>query len=180
MLVTGNAAKLREARRLFPRLEALEADLPEIQSLDLDEVLRHKGGEALRLARGPVIVEETGLELEALNGFPGPLVRWMLEAVGPDGIARIVGHEASQRARAICALLYTDGERQVLARGATAGRLVLPPRGEGGFGWDPVFQPDGSGRTYGEMAPGEKDAVSHRGRAWRAFAEALEKESIEL
>lgn len=180
VLVSGNRSKLLEARRLFPHLETLEIDLPEIQSLDLDEVLRHKGRAANERVGGPIVVEETGLELEALGGFPGPLVKWMLQSVGPEGLARIVSSEGSQGARAACALLYLDGEREVIAHGSTTGRLVLPARGDQGFGWDPVFQPDESNRTYGEMTPDEKDGISHRGRAWRAFAKALSDALIEL
>lgn len=173
ILVTGNPSKLAEARRLFPRLDAEELDLPEIQSLNLESVLRAKAHEAYRQLERPVIVEETGLELLSLNGFPGPLVKWMLESIGAEGIARIVVTEGDPRATARCALMFYDGDREVLAEGTTSGVLVLPPRGDRGFGWDPVFEPDGSDRTYGEMSAEEKDAISHRGHAWRAFEQAL-------
>ena len=89
VLVTGNADKLAEARRLWPgELEHAAIDLPEIQSLDLAEVLQAKADEAWRRLQRPLVVEETGFELAALSGFPGPLVKWMLEAVGATGIAR--------------------------------------------------------------------------------------------
>ncbi|KAB2963360.1 MAG: non-canonical purine NTP pyrophosphatase, partial [Thermoanaerobaculia bacterium] len=89
LLVTGNPGKLAEARRLAGRaLESVAVDLPEIQSLDLDEVLAAKAEAAFARLGRPLVVEETGLELAALHGFPGPLVRWMLEAVGAEGIAR--------------------------------------------------------------------------------------------
>jgi non-canonical purine NTP pyrophosphatase (RdgB/HAM1 family) len=173
VLVTGNPSKLIEARRLFPGLEAVDLDLPEIQSLDLHEVLRAKAKEAWRQLRRPVIVEETGLELPALNGFPGPLVKWMLQAIGPEGIARTVAAAGNSGATARCALMFYDGARELLAEGATTGTLVLPPRGAHGFGWDPVFQPQDADITYGEMSPHEKDAISQRGRAWRAFRDVL-------
>lgn len=179
-LVTGNPSKLAEARRLFPDLESVPIDLPEIQSLDLREVLRHKARAAAERVDRPVIVEETGLELAALGGFPGPLVKWMLEAIGPEGIARVVSHEGDRRATARCALLYLDGDTEVIAEGQTHGELVLPARGDQGFGWDPVFRPEGSEHTYGEMSPDEKDAISHRGRAWRAFREALAGAGVEI
>ncbi|MEO7794105.1 MAG: non-canonical purine NTP pyrophosphatase, partial [Thermoanaerobaculia bacterium] len=86
LLVTGNPSKLAEARRLTAaagvQLDAIALDLPEIQSLDMEVVLRAKGEQAFGVSGRPVIVEETGLELTAMNGFPGPLVKWMLEAVG--------------------------------------------------------------------------------------------------
>lgn len=178
VLVTGNPSKLIEARRLFPDLEAVDLDLPEIQSLDLHEVLRAKAKEAWRQLRRTVIVEETGLELPALNGFPGPLVKWMLEAIGPEGIARTVAAAGDPGATARCALMLYDDAREIVAEGTTTGTLVLPPRGSHGFGWDPVFQPEGASHTYGEMSPLQKDAISHRGRAWRAFGEALAREGF--
>jgi non-canonical purine NTP pyrophosphatase (RdgB/HAM1 family) len=121
-----------------------------------------------------VVVEEAGLELAALNGFPGPLVRWMLDAVGGEGIARAALALGDARARAVCRLAWGDGRRTVVGRGETAGELVLPARGRNGFGWDPVFRPDGETRTYGELEDAEKDALSHRGRAWRDLAAGLD------
>jgi len=173
-LVTGNPGKLAEAWRLSSLpLEAVSIDLPELQSLDLHEVLRAKGEEAWRRVGRPLVVEETGLELAALNGFPGPLVKWMLKAIGPEGIAQLAERAGDTRATARCLLLYRDAERSVVAEGITAGHLVLPARGESGFGWDPVFQPDGHELTYGELQDAQKDAVSHRGRAWRALLSRL-------
>lgn len=173
-LVTGNPNKLAEARRLCGHdLRAAEVDLPEIQSLDLSQVLAAKAEEAFRRLRRPVIVEETGLELTSMNGFPGPLIKWMLDAMDAEGVARAALALGDPAARAHCMLLFWDGERRRQAEGETRGRLVLPPRGEAGFGWDPVFQPDGESLTYGEMTAAEKDRVGHRGRAWRALLAEL-------
>src|SRR4051812_29297309 len=89
VLVTGNAGKIAEARlAMGTDLEAVEVDLPEIQSLDYLEVLRAKAAEAWRHVGRPLVVEEAGLDLAALNGFPGPLVKWMLQAVGAEGLSR--------------------------------------------------------------------------------------------
>jgi non-canonical purine NTP pyrophosphatase (RdgB/HAM1 family) len=174
VLVTGNRGKLAEAQRLCGvELQAANLDLPEIQSLDIGEVLRAKALEAFQLLQKPVVVDETGLELAALGGFPGCLVKWMLEAVGADGIARCAHALADSRATARCALLYFDGEQQVLAEGTTAGTLVLPPRGEGGFGWDSIFQPDGHDLTFAELSGPDKDKLSHRGAAWRQLTDLL-------
>ena len=168
VFVTGNPGKLAEARRLAGRpLETVALDLPEIQSLDFLEVLREKARAAFATIGRPLIVEEAGLELAALNGFPGPLVRWMLEAAGPEGLARTALALANPRARAVCVLAWTDGERILHGRGAVDGILVFPPRGDQGFGFDPVFQPDESERTFGELSGVDKDRFSHRGRAWR-------------
>lgn len=174
VLVTGNRNKLLEAERILGReIPSRPIDLPEIQSLDLHEVLQAKGEEAWRRLRRPLVVEETGLELAALGGFPGPLVKWMLEAVGPEGIARTAHALGETRATARCALLYRDGERQVVAEGSTSGHLVLSARGNRGFGWDPVFVPTGQEISYAELSSAEKDRLGHRGRAWRALRRRL-------
>jgi len=173
-LVTGNRHKLREAERILgfrPASEDLK--LPEIQSLDLVEVLRAKGDEAWRRLAQPLVVEETGLALAALAGFPGPLIKWMLEAVGAAGIARTAHALGDPRATARCALLYHDGDGTIVAEGITPGQLVAEPRGGGGFGWDPVFVPEGRHETYAELRAEEKDRVGHRGRAWRNLERAL-------
>lgn len=168
MLVTANPGKLLEARRLCgSNLRSADIDLPEIQSLDLQEVLRHKGVAAAQAIQGPVIVEDTALELAALNSFPGVLVKWMQAAIGIDGLARTARKLGDQTATARCGLLLIYGSTSLAAEGVTEGRLVLPARGDSGFGWDPIFEPAGESRTYAELSASEKDRIGHRGRAWR-------------
>ncbi|MGH9361490.1 MAG: non-canonical purine NTP pyrophosphatase, partial [Thermoanaerobaculia bacterium] len=132
-----------------------------------------KAEEAWRRLGRPLVVEEAGLELAAFNGFPGPLVKWMLDAVGPEGIARAAAALGNTRATARCALLVRDASGTLVAEGATAGELVSPGRGTHGFGFDPVFLPAGETRTFGELAGPEKDVLGHRGRAWRALLARL-------
>ena len=174
VLVTGNPHKAEEARRIVgPTLEVAAIELPEIQSLDPREVLRAKAHEAWRRVERPLVVEETSLELVALGGFPGPLVKWMLAAAGAEGIARCAAGAGDPSARARCLVLYFDGAHEVVGEGVEQGRLVLPARGDTGFGWDVVFMPDGDDRTYAELGPEEKDARGHRGRAWRDLLRKL-------
>jgi non-canonical purine NTP pyrophosphatase (RdgB/HAM1 family) len=174
VLVTGNLGKIAEARLALGSEVATEVlDLPEIQSLDYQEIARAKADEAWRRLGRPLIVEEAGLDLAALNGFPGSLVKWMLRAVGPEGIARTAAALGDVRASARCFLIYKDGEREIVAEGRTEGILVLPGRGTYGFGWDPVFVPEGTGTTFAELTGAEKNAVSHRGKAWRKMRESL-------
>ena len=178
-LVTGNPNKLREAERLLgARPASAEVDLPEIQSLDVVEVLHAKGQEAWQRLERPVVVDETSLELHAMGGFPGPLVKWMLEAVGAAGIARTAHALDDPRATARCVLLYRDAERSIVTDGAVKGQLVASPRGQHGFGWDPIFQPEGSALTFAEIDPDAKDLVGHRGHAWRALHDRLREAGI--
>lgn len=177
VLVTGNRGKIAEARlAIGAALEAAEVDLPEIQSLSYLEVLKAKAEEAWRRLGRPLVVEEAGLDLAALNGFPGPLVKWMLEAVGAEGIAQTAHALGDTRAAARCFLLYKDEDREVVAEGRTDGHLTLFGRGPHGFGWDPVFVPEGSRFTFAEISGPEKGVVSHRGKAWREMARALARE----
>ena len=188
VLVTGNPDKAVEAERILgyrPEIEPL--DLPEIQSLDLGEVLIAKARAAwqsLADAGRPtaVVVEETGLELASMNGFPGPLVKWMLESLGAEGLARAALALGDPGVAAVCALAYLDcsdgsggDELLLIGGGRTDGTLTLPPRGEHGFGWDPVFVPEGETLTYAELSPETKDEIGHRGRAWRHFRGVLRK-----
>jgi len=175
VLVSGNRGKIAEARLIArPDLPAAELDLPEIQSLDMLEILRGKAAAAWAALQRPVVVEEAGLELVALNGFPGPLVKWMLQATGAEGIARVAEALGNPRAIARCQLLYKDGNEEIVAEGVAEGTLLHPGRGTQGFGWDPVFLPAGETRTFAELDGLEKLAVSHRGRAWREMMRKLE------
>ncbi|MEM9594821.1 MAG: non-canonical purine NTP pyrophosphatase [Acidobacteriota bacterium] len=179
VLVTGNANKAKEAERILGfRPDTEPVDLPELQSLDLQVVLDAKAKEAWSRLERPVVVEETAFYLDSMNGFPGPLVKWMLGAVGPEGLAHTALALGDPGATAVCALAYCDGGRLVSARGETRGHLVAEPRGGAGFGWDPVFVPEGHTRTYAELEPELKDTLGHRGRAWRAFRGALVEAGI--
>jgi len=175
VFVTSNLGKLREAEAVLGRtLDHSPLDVAEIQSLDIGEVVRHKGEAAHRQLGIPVLVEDTGLELAGLGGFPGPLIRWMLTSVGPSGICRIARCFDDPSATVRCVALATDGSGEVTGTGVVEGRIVPEPRGDGGFGWDSVFAPDGyGGRTYGEMSEEEKNAISHRRRAFEALRDNL-------
>ena len=181
VLVTGNPKKVAEAETALGRpLETIALDLPEIQSLDLAQVVAAKAEEAWRRLRRPLVVEDTSLSLSALGGFPGPLVKWLLESVGVEGIARVGKALGDDQAVAACALVYKFGsapEDRLTATVEVPGRLADPPRGLGGFGWDPAFQPEGHDRTLGEMSDEEKDGVGPRGRVWRELASLLARET---
>ncbi len=176
VFVTSNLNKVREAEAVLGRtLDHRALDLPELQSLDLAEVVRAKAAAAWREIGRPVLVEDTGLELAGLSGFPGPLVRWLLTSVGAAGIGRMAHCFGDPRATARCLLCASDGTIEVFGEGVVTGCIVAEPRGPGGFGWDSVFAPDVPGdRTYGEMEEEEKNGISHRRRAFEALKQALE------
>jgi non-canonical purine NTP pyrophosphatase (RdgB/HAM1 family) len=175
VFVTSNLGKLREAEAVLGcKLDHRALDLAEIQSLDLVEVVRDKAARAWQRLQRPVLVEDTGLELDGLGGFPGPLVRWLLASVGPAGICRIVHCFTDSRATARCLVCATDGSTEIFGEGVVHGTIAAEPRGKSGFGWDSAFIPDdGDGRTYGEMTEDEKNLISHRRKAFLALRDAL-------
>jgi non-canonical purine NTP pyrophosphatase (RdgB/HAM1 family) len=129
-------------------------------------VARAKVESAWEQLRRPVLVEDSGLEVVAWGGFPGALVKWVEKTAGVEGIARMLDAFPDRSARAVCAIACFDGDRVVAARGVSEGSIAPAPRGERGFGWDSIFVPARSVWTFAEMTPAEKDAVSHRSRAW--------------
>jgi len=175
VFVTSNLGKLREAEEVLGvSLRHRAMDLVEIQSLDVEEVVRHKAASALERIDGPVLVEDTSLELAGMNGFPGPLVRWLLASVGPEGIARLLQPFGERRATVRCLACAADGSEEHLGLGVVEGTVARTPRGRRGFGWDSVFCPEGGGgRTYAEMEPSEKNRISHRRKALEALKKAL-------
>jgi non-canonical purine NTP pyrophosphatase (RdgB/HAM1 family) len=177
VFVTSNEGKRREAEAVLGRpLSHQDLDLVELQSLDLHEVVRAKAASAVETIQAPVMVEDTGLELLGLGGFPGPLIRWLLACVGADGVCQMVQAFGDRRAVARCVTCATDGSEEVLGEGVVLGTIAERPRGTGGFGWDSVFIPDdGDGRTFAEMGEGEKNEISHRRKAFLALRDALDR-----
>ena len=173
-LVTSSPHKAAEIAAITGEtLRTAALDLPEIQSLDLREVLRHKAREAFSRLGRPVLVEDVSLELASLNGFPGPLVKWLLKAAGPQGLIVLCRGAGEWQARAVCSVLGWDGENEIWAEGTVEGTIAPEPCGASGFGWDPVFIPVGHDRTFAQMTASEKNAISHRGGAWRGFRDLL-------
>jgi non-canonical purine NTP pyrophosphatase (RdgB/HAM1 family) len=173
VFVTGRAEKAREAERLGFRFERMDLDLAERQALDPAEIVESKARDAYAKLARPVVVEDSGLAIKAWNGFPGALVKWLEKSAGLEAMARMLDRFPDRSAIAACAVAYFDGERVVTARGEVSGAIATTPRGEGGFGWDALFIPDGSDRTFAEMSGEEKDRVSHRRRAWEALEQRL-------
>lgn len=173
VFVTGRAEKAREAERLGFRLERVNLDLTEPQALDPSDIVEAKVRDAYaRLAR-PVVVEDSGLAVRAWNGFPGALVKWLERSAGLEAMARMLDRFPDRSAIATCAVAYFDGGRFVEGRGEIRGAIAEAPRGEGGFGWDALFIPEGNDRTFAEMSGQEKDKVSHRRKAWEALARRM-------
>jgi XTP/dITP diphosphohydrolase len=179
VFVTSNRNKLLEARRILGiELQSAELDLQEIQALDVAGVAAAKAlaaREALVSSPHPVLVEDSGLVIEAWRGLPGAFTRWFLASVGNEGLLRMLPPDEDRSARAVCvvAVAYPDGGPARTFRGEVRGEISRGVRGEGGFGWDPIFVPEGSSLTYAEMGE-DKHRDSHRARAFRSARRWLE------
>ncbi|OAQ52350.1 non-canonical purine NTP pyrophosphatase [Natrinema mahii] len=171
--VTGNEGKAREAREYLSDIEPVEQieyDYTEIQSDSLAEIAAHGAREAVAELgdEEPVLVDDAGLFVEALGGFPGPYSAYVEDTVGVERLWRLASEEENRRAHFRTVLAYADEDGTETFEGSVAGTLVAP-RGEGGFGYDPIFEYNG--QTLAEMSTEEKNAISHRGRALAAFTE---------
>ncbi len=173
--VTGNDSKFREAKTLLPYLERVEIDLPEEQSLDPRLVVSKKLEVAKRHHQPPLIVEDTSLYLSGLNGFPGPLIKWMINAVGNQGIYDLCQKISNRQAVARTVVGYDDGINAVqFFEGEIYGQIVAP-KGIDGFGWDDIFQPDGLNETFAEMGDEYKPEFSMRTQAFQKLTSHLTK-----
>lgn len=173
MFVTSNESKWREAQAILGRpLERVRLELPELQAATTAEVALDKAKVAWAQLKRPVIVEDAGLELVALNGFPGPFIKYWEKLGGLASLCRAADGLNDRRAVAVCALVACDAGGPKAFEGRAPGTIAPAPRGTNGFGWDAVFIPDGETRTYAELTQAEKDARSHRRQAWEALAAA--------
>jgi XTP/dITP diphosphohydrolase len=185
VLASANPDKAREIAALLPGVEvaprpATVGDVEETGAT-LEENARLKARAVADATGEPAVADDTGLEVAALGGAPGVhSARYAGEgATYRDNVEKLLAAldgVADRRARfRTVALVYFPDGREVLTEGVADGVITETPRGEGGFGYDPVFVPaDGGGRTFAELRPEEKEAVSHRGRAFRALAVRLE------
>lgn len=171
--VTGNAGKLREAEAFLKlKIEGVHADLDELQTTDLDNLATHKAMQAYQQVGHPVMVEDTALVFNAWGALPGPFIKFFLGEMGTGDLVRALGDFSDKSAEAICAVGLHDGREVHVFQGRVSGKIV-PPRGSGGFGWDPIFQPDESQKTFAEMELNEKQRFSMRAKALAALAEYL-------
>ncbi len=178
IIVSSNPNKAIEAERILgiPLLR-VAIGLPEIQAADVEDVTRYKLEVARTKGYGRLVVEDVSLGFDELGNFPGPFVRWLLEAAGGTGLAVIAYALRNRSARAQCCVAYWDGTAGHVFRGECEGEVLVEPRGDRSFGWDAWFQPRGSQETFAEMSPEEKDRLSHRGHAYRKLAEHLRREA---
>jgi len=193
VIATHNAGKLREIQDLLAPLGiacvgAAELGLPEPEEIGNTFVdnAELKAREAADLSGLPALADDSGLSVDALHGLPGIFsARWAEDDEGNRDFGRAMervwqeveaaGPDVGRDALFTCALAlaWPDNGEAESFEGKVYGTLVWPPRGDRGFGYDPIFVPNGHDRTFGEFDPAEKHAISHRAEAFRKLVAAL-------
>lgn len=174
--VSSNRHKYDEAlpvlKGLGVRVEYERALLQEVQSDELVVIAQAKARDAHCRLGMPVIVEDDGLFIEALGGFPGAYSSYVMRTIGIAGVLKLLdGSGSDRRAKFSAAIAYDDGSESRAFEASVRGSISEAPRGEKSWGYDPVFVPDGRDKTFAEMGPDQKIRASHRTEALKAFAE---------
>lgn len=149
--ITGNQSKADYlAKYLGHPVDHKKVEQEEIQSLELRQIVEHKVKQAYAALQSPVLVEDVALEFTALGKLPGPFIKFFLEEMSEDDICRLLdGKERSAVAR--CVFGYYDGVEIIYFEGSLSGRIAENPAGNGGYGWDRLFIPEGYEITRAEM-----------------------------
>jgi non-canonical purine NTP pyrophosphatase (RdgB/HAM1 family) len=176
--ITGNEGKYKEVKKIIPDIEQLDVELPEAQELNAKVILEKKLQTAMEKREGAFIVEDTSFTLVGMKGLPGPLIKWFMKSIGNEGLYKLSGIFGCQ-AEAKVIIGYTKNKKDVLFfEGKIKGKIVAP-KGEKGFGWDPIFLPNGHTKTFGEMEMEEKNRCSMRKIAAEKLKNYLDKEKKE-
>jgi len=176
-LVSENPGKLREAQFVLGKFglgaKPVKAEKLEVQSDSLEEIARVAAEHLLGRVPEPFIVEDSGLFIASLKGFPGPYSSYVYRTIGCEGVLKLMLGIEDRRAKFVCAAALGFGGRVHVFTGEVEGVISEKPKGQGGFGFDPIFVPLGHAKTFAEMTLEEKCAVSHRSKALEALAKHL-------
>ncbi len=186
-LVTSDPGKVQAARSVLGdscEVEGLRFQLPELQGTDARGIVEEKLVEAMkRTGKDELMVEDSSLRMKAMNNLPGPMVKWFIQSIGAEGLYNMAESRKSYDAKAVSVVGYLrkPGRRGApyeihIFEGEAVGWIV-PPRGENGMGWDPIFMPAGAIKTFAEMKEDDKMRVSHRAKAFEAMKRFLESEA---
>lgn len=176
IFISGNPNKAKYLAKYFHLpVDHVKLNLSEIQSLDLEEIVRDKAQRAYEIVKQPVLVEDTSLTFLALKKLPGPLIKWFLETLGNKGLCNLLNGYEDRRAVAEVCYGFVDDTGVQLFSAQQEGMIALEPRGEEKFGWDPIFIPHGCTKTRGEMDEQELQSTSMRPIALTKLKEYLDK-----
>jgi len=165
VVVTTSKDKLADINQILgTNHKVSKIDIPEIQSLDLDEVIREKAKAAYKIIKRPILVEDVSLEIKELKGLPGTFVKFFLSTLGTEGTVALIGNKKTGTKVTAAVAIY-DGRQLKVFKGKVYGTLSPKNKGPYGFGFDKVFIPNGHNQTFAQMKPELKNKISHRAQA---------------
>ncbi len=174
-LVTSNKGKFEEfyeiAKRYGIEVEWVRKEYLEPQGDSLEFIARKSAEILAEELKPPFFIEDSGLFIDALNGFPGVYSSYVFKTIGNDGILKLMRGVENRNAKFVCVIAYNNGDIRIF-KGEVEGRISYEKRGEFGFGYDPIFEYEG--KTFAEMGD-EKNLVSHRRKAAEKFFSWLAK-----
>jgi len=176
--VTSNNGKFREISHQMAQhgyeLEHIKTPYPEIQAESLEITIIPGLQWCLSKFGRPVMIDDSGLFVDALKGFPGVYSSYVFKTVGCDGILSLMTGVENRSARFECCIGFiSPGRDPFIAKAVAKGSISRSKEGAGGFGYDPIFIPEGYSKTYAEIEIGEKNRISHRGKAMDMFIREL-------
>ena len=172
--VTSNENKAKEAEAILGiPVKIIKQEINEIQSMDLEKVVRKKAEEAYKLVKKSLFVEDVGVYVEAWNGFPGPFTRYLYDCGGAELFVRMMNTEKNRNVAAKVAIGFHDGQQIRVLTGEIKGIIAGEVRGSHGWGWDPIFIPEGYGKTIAELGPEIKNKISARAIVLQKFKKLL-------
>jgi len=176
--VTSNEGKFREAKEIGKKfgidVEWIKRKYLEPQGSDLEEIARKSAEMLAKELDVPFFIEDSGLFIEALNGFPGPYSSYVFKTIGNEGILKLMKDVKDRRAYFLAVIAFFDGKEIKTFKGRVDGEIAEEMRGDKGFGFDPIFLYNG--KTFAEISGNEKNIISHRKDA----LEKAEKSSKDL
>ncbi|MEM0021081.1 MAG: XTP/dITP diphosphatase [Fervidicoccaceae archaeon] len=176
-ILTHNDSKFSEIAEVLLEygIEAIQLRKKkfEIQADEVSEIAFRAAEHECRELNTPIAVDDTALYIEALRGFPGPYAEYVFRTIGISGILKLMEGKNNRKARFVTAVAYCNGRSVRVFEGILEGTISDEARGEFGFGFDPIFIPEGSLKTLAEMTIAEKNMISHRAVAFRKLAEWL-------
>lgn len=172
---TGNKEKVKEAQAILEiPIEIVNIEVDEVQSQDLEYVARKKAEEAFKVLEKPVIVDDVGFKIEAWGGFPGPLIKHLLNAMGNKGLLKAMENETNRKITVQNVIALHDGDEVHTFLGEFHATLANEEKGEDGWGFDVIVIPEGERLTLAELGTSHKNKMSHRALSLLKFKEYLE------
>ncbi|MBU7018278.1 MAG: XTP/dITP diphosphatase [Theionarchaea archaeon] len=174
--ITSNRNKFEEIHRMTQiEIEQIPLNYPEIQADSLEAVAEFGIEFCYSETKAPCFLEDSGLFIDVLLGFPGVYSQYVFKTVGCKGILNLLHNREDRKAYFKSVIAYRDESGITFFTGEVQGSIALTQKGEEGFGFDPLFIPEGEGRTFAQMKTEEKNLYSHRGKAFKTFIKYLEQ-----